>query len=166
MIRSPVARDALPSDVARFALVQKGRVQAALKELADEVRQLKPSEGDVAAPRRLLPMWDSTLLAYADRGRVIPPAYRKHVTRVNGDVLPTVLVDGYVAGVWRVANDGAGIEIGAFHELPGPAGEALEAEARGLHALLAAGDLTAYRRYDHWWAKGLPVTRTRVLASG
>nr|WP_262985418.1 winged helix DNA-binding domain-containing protein [Streptomyces sp. San01] len=134
---------ALPSNVARFALVQKGRVQAALKELTDEVRQLKPSEGgaeplydvldgttpaeDVAAPPRLLPMWDSTLLAYVDRGRVIPPAYRKHVTRVNGDVLPTVLVDGYVAGVWRVASDGAGIEIGAFHELPGPAGEALEA---------------------------------------
>ncbi|MFF2506582.1 DNA glycosylase AlkZ-like family protein [Streptomyces sp. NPDC058067] len=111
-------------------------------------------------------MWDSTLLAYADRGRVIPPAYRKHETRVNGDGLPTVLVDGYVAGVRRVANDGAGIEIGAFHELPGPAWGTVEAEARGLHALLAVRDLTAYRRYDHWWAKGLPVTRIRVLPAG
>ncbi|MET9886176.1 crosslink repair DNA glycosylase YcaQ family protein [Streptomyces sp. NPDC006430] len=42
-------------------------------------------------------MWDSILLDSADRSRVIPPAYRKHVTRVNGDVLPTLLVDGYVA---------------------------------------------------------------------
>jgi Winged helix DNA-binding domain len=40
-----------------------------------------------------------TLLAYADRSRVIPPAYRRLITRQNGDVLPTLLVDGYVAGV-------------------------------------------------------------------
>jgi len=46
-------------------------------------------------------MWDSILLAYSVRSRVIPPGYRKLVTRSNGDVLPTLLVDGYVAGVWR-----------------------------------------------------------------
>ena len=34
----------------------------------------------------------------------------------NGDVLPTVLVDGYVAGVWRPVEDG--IEVTAFHRLP------------------------------------------------
>ncbi|MHC8562357.1 DNA glycosylase AlkZ-like family protein [Streptomyces albidoflavus] len=48
-------------------------------------------------------MWDSILLAYADRARVIPPAYRPLVIRRNGDVLPTLLVDGEVAGVWRPA---------------------------------------------------------------
>ena len=42
---------------------------------------------------------DSVLLAYADRSRVIPPAYRPLVIRRNGDVLPTLLVDGHVAGV-------------------------------------------------------------------
>ncbi|MZD04854.1 winged helix DNA-binding domain-containing protein [Streptomyces sp. SID5785] len=167
------------SDVAQFALVQKGRVRAAIRELGAGVVESGPTEDgaevlydvpdgvvpdeDTAAPPRLLPMWDSTLLAYADRGRVIPPAYRKLVTRVNGDVLPTVLVDGYVAGVWRVAQDGAGIEVGAFDALPAPVWEALEAEARGLHALLAGREVSAYRRYDHWWVKGLPVTRTRVL---
>ncbi|MFI7010073.1 winged helix DNA-binding domain-containing protein [Streptomyces sp. NPDC050145] len=165
------------SDVAQFGLVQKGRVRAALRELEDSVRELKgegevlydvPGGGvpdeDVAAPVRLLPMWDSVLLAYADRGRVIPAEYRKHVTRVNGDVLPTVLVDGYVAGVWRVAEGGAGIEVGAFRELPGAVWEELEVEARGLFAFLAGRDVSAYRRYDHWWVKGLPVAQTRVLA--
>ena len=48
-------------------------------------------------------VWDSVLLAYADRGRVIPPDYRKLVSRINGDVLPTLLVDGHVAGVWLAA---------------------------------------------------------------
>jgi hypothetical protein len=46
-------------------------------------------------------MWDSILLAYSDASRVIAPEYRPLVTRRNGDVLPTLLVDGYVAGVWR-----------------------------------------------------------------
>ena len=59
-----------------------------------------PAE-DVACPPRLMAMWDSTLLAYADRSRIIPPDYRRLVIRQNGDVLPTLLVDGYVAGVWR-----------------------------------------------------------------
>ena len=52
-------------------------------------------------PPRLLGMWDSVLLAYEDRSRVIPDAHRQHVIRRNGDVLPTVLVDGLVRGVWR-----------------------------------------------------------------
>src|SRR5690606_40916501 len=48
------------------------------------------------APPRLLPMWDSVLLAYADRSRVLPEEYRPLVIRRNGDTLPTVLVDGHV----------------------------------------------------------------------
>jgi hypothetical protein len=167
------------SDVAQFGLVQKGRVRAALRELGGDVVELGVAEDgaellydvpggivadeDVTAPPRLLGMWDSVLLAYADRARVIPAEYRKTVTRVNGDVLPTVLVDGYVAGVWRVAEDGAGIEIGAFRDWPDEVWAALETEARGVLALLSSREVSAYRRYDHWWVKGLPVTRTRVL---
>ncbi|WP_216321890.1 DNA glycosylase AlkZ-like family protein [Deinococcus aestuarii] len=32
---------------------------------------------------------------------MIPPEYRRLVIQQNGDVLPTLLVDGYVVGVWR-----------------------------------------------------------------
>lgn len=162
------------ADIAQFGLVQKGRVRAALGDdleelpgpggsvLYDVPGAVRPSE-EVAAPPRLLPMWDSVLLAYADRGRVLPPGYRKQVTRVNGDVLPTVLVDGYVAGVWRMAPDGSGIEVSAFHPLTGQVWEALEEEARGLRGLLAERDEAAYRRYDHWWVKGLPVVEAKVF---
>ncbi|MFI5663994.1 winged helix DNA-binding domain-containing protein [Streptomyces sp. NPDC051684] len=165
------------ADIAQFGLVQKGRVRAALDE---DLRRLTGPGGEelydvpggelpdpeLPAPPRLMAMWDSTLLAYADRGRVLPPEYRKHVTRVNGDVLPTVLVDGYVAGVWRLAPDGGGVEVGAFHPLPERTWSALEAEARGVSGLLTGRDPGAYRRYDHWWDKGLPVAEGRVLARG
>jgi hypothetical protein len=106
-------------------------------------------------------MWDSVLLAYADRGRVIPPAYRALVIRRNGDVLPTLLVDGHVAGVWRLAGDG--IEATAFHELPERAWQGLADEAWALVSFLAARDPAVYRRYAHWW-KELPAAEVRVLA--
>jgi hypothetical protein len=116
--------------------------------------------GEVPAPARLLGMWDSVLLAYHDRSRVIPPEHRTLVTRRNGDVLPTLLVDGQVAGVWRPV-EGA-IEAAAFHPLPDEAWEALADEARALLAVLADRDPRPYARHDHWWAK-LPELEVRTL---
>jgi hypothetical protein len=105
-------------------------------------------------------MWDSVLLAHVDRSRVLPPDYRRLVIRSNGDVLPTLLVDGHVAGVWRAVE--GGIEATAFHRLPEDAWEGFADEARGLVALLADRDPLVYRRYDHWWSK-LPGGETRLL---
>ena len=102
-------------DIAQFSTILRPPIQRALEELGDELVRyegpgkeplydipggLLPPE-DTPAPPRLLPMWDSVLLAYVDRGRVMPPEYRTVVMRNNGDVLPTLLVDGHVAGVWR-----------------------------------------------------------------
>ena len=70
------------------------------------------------------------------------------MTRTNGDVLPTVLIDGYVAGVWRAL--GGGIEVTAFHPLPGLVWEGLAAEARALVSFLADREPEVYRRYHHW----------------
>ncbi|MGO4635383.1 winged helix DNA-binding domain-containing protein [Streptomyces sp. 2RAF24] len=162
------------ADVAQFAMVQRTPIRRALKDLDAELDHLEGPDGaplfdvpgaprppaDTPAPPRLLPMWDSVLLAYADRSRVIPPEYRRVVIRVNGDVLPTLLVDGYVAGVWRPVE--GGIEATAFHDLPDRAWQALAEEARSLTALLAARDPWLYRRFDNWWAK-LPEGRVRVL---
>ena len=161
-------------DLARFATLYRSRARSALQAIEDELERYEGPDGtelfdvpgralldeDVPAPPRLLGMWDSLLLAYDDRGRVIPPEYRKQVIRVNGDTLPTLLVDGYVAGVWRAVPDG--IEATAFAPLPDEAWDKLESEARGLVALLAGRDPAVYRRYRHWWAK-LPAGQTRVL---
>ncbi|MGH2617290.1 MAG: winged helix DNA-binding domain-containing protein [Thermomicrobiales bacterium] len=165
------------ADVAQFALVQRARAKKALQALAGDVERLEGPNGeelfdvpgaarpdeDAPAPPRLMAMWDSILLAYSDRGRVIPPDYRSLVTRSNGDVLPTLLVDGYVAGVWRPVD--GGIEATAFHRLPDEVWEGLAAEARSLAAFLAGREPGVYRRYGHWWGK-LPSTETRLLPGG
>ena len=42
------------------------------------------------------------ILSHADRTRVIADEHRRVVITNNGQVLPTFLVDGFVAGTWRV----------------------------------------------------------------
>jgi hypothetical protein len=64
---------------------------------------------DGAAPVRFLPKWDNLLLAYQRRERVLPEEYRKIVIRKNGDVLPTFLVDGMVAGTWEAPLKGRAV---------------------------------------------------------
>jgi hypothetical protein len=166
------------ADLAQFALVQRGRARAALRALGDDLEQLtgpggaelydlpsapRPDEG-THAPPRLLGMWDSTLLAYHDRARIIPPDLRTLVIRRNGDVLATLLVDGYVAGVWRAAGAGSdgGIEVTAFGPLDEATWDAIAVEAAELVAFLADRDPDPFGRYRHWWAK-LPDGDVRVL---
>ncbi|GAA2148765.1 winged helix DNA-binding domain-containing protein [Kitasatospora kazusensis] len=69
-----------------------------LYDLTDAPR---PGE-DVPAPVRLLAPFDNLLLSHADRSRVLPEEYRTRVMTQNGIVLGTLLVDGLVAGVWRI----------------------------------------------------------------
>jgi hypothetical protein len=73
------------------------------RELLDVPRAPLPNP-ETEAPVRFLPKWDNVLLAFADRTRVLPEEYRKRVIGMNGDVAQTFLVDGFVAGTWRVAN--------------------------------------------------------------
>jgi hypothetical protein len=61
----------------------------------------RPSE-DVDAPVRFLPDFDSLMLAHADRSRVIADAHRRELTTKNLRVRPVVLVDGMVAGFWKL----------------------------------------------------------------
>jgi hypothetical protein len=167
------------ADMAQFAMVQRARAKAAVEGLGGSLQRWEGPggtvlydvpgaplpAGDTPAPPRLMAMWDSILMAYTDRSRVTPPGYRKLVCRMNGDVLPTLLVDGYVAGVWRAVQ--AGIEATAFHPLTDLAWEGLAAEAQALVPFLAGRDPEVYRRYHHWWDKlrdaTLPDAQTRLL---
>ncbi|MES5817844.1 winged helix DNA-binding domain-containing protein [Streptomyces sp. RG80] len=162
------------ADVAQFATVGRARARTALRALGEAVEELAGEGGttlydvpgaprpaaDTPAPPRLMAMWDSVLLAHHDRSRLIPPDYRKLVIRTNGDVLPTLLVDGYVAGVWRPVE--GGIEATAFHELPDETWDGLGREARELAGLLADREPNVYSRYGHWWNK-LPESDVRTL---
>ena len=166
---------ATPHDAAQFSLRRVSEVKAALTGLDDEVTRTEGPDGvelfdvvdapaipdeDHAAPPRLLGMWDSVLLAYADRRRIIPEPYRSHVIRRNGDTLPTVLVDGLVAGVWRVVEQG--VEVTPFEPLDPSTWSALEGEAVMLGRLLAERDPLVYGRFRRWWDK-LPSDGRRTL---
>lgn len=58
-------------------------------------------DADTPAPARLLPEFDNLLLSHADRSRVVPPEYKGRTWK--GNIAYNVfLVDGFLAGVWRV----------------------------------------------------------------
>lgn len=124
------------------------------RELLDVPDGLLPGE-DVPAPVRFLPMWDSVLLAYEHRARMIPPAYRAAVIRTNGDVLATFLVDGLVAGVWRAELVGGRTEIiwTAFEPLPRRVRAELAAEADVLARFVEPHEPEVYRRFRRWFAQ-------------
>jgi len=104
------------------------------RELLDVPRAPLPDAG-TPVPVRFLPKWDNVLLAFADRTRVLPEQYRKTVIRMNGDVAQTFLVDGFVAGIWRV-EDGR-VELEPFSTLPRSVRRELQDEAELLEEFLA-----------------------------
>ena len=127
----------------------------AVAALADEVIQIRDESGrtlldlesaprpgaDVEAPARLLARWDSLLLSHAPkaRDRIIADRHRAAVFSKNADVLPTMLIDGTVAGTWELARTDGGtrIEVRPFGRL-GPADrKALEAEAERMLAIVS-----------------------------
>ena len=71
------------------------------QELFDLPRAPRP-DPDTPAPPRLVAEWDNLLLSHADRSRVMSQAHRARVFTANGIVRGTVLLDGFVAGVWKI----------------------------------------------------------------
>jgi hypothetical protein len=61
---------------------------------------------DTPAPPRFLPEFDNLLLSHADRTRVVPAEYRGRAWQGNV-AHRTLLVDGFLAGVWKL-DDGDG----------------------------------------------------------
>jgi hypothetical protein len=72
------------------------------RELFDLPKAPRPDE-DADAPVRFIPEYDSLILAHDDRSRVMDDAARKAVFRANLMILPSFLVDGRVAGSWKIA---------------------------------------------------------------
>jgi hypothetical protein len=105
------------------------------RELFDVPRASLP-DPETPAPVRFLPKWDNVLLAFADRTRVLPEEYRKRVIRMNGDVAQAFLVDGFVAGTWRVEK--GRVVLDSFATLSRPVRRELDDEAERLAAFLAA----------------------------
>jgi hypothetical protein len=111
-------------------------------------------ESDTPAPPRLLPMWDSTILAFADRTRLISDEDRRVVVARNGDTLPTFTIDGVVAGLWWAHAEPGGRTRIAIEPFRPPLRRldavALEAEGERLAAVVAPLEPAVYSRYQRW----------------
>jgi hypothetical protein len=55
---------------------------------------------------RLLGAFDTYLLGYRGRDPALAPAHAKRIQAGGGIIHPAVLVDGRVAGTWRLRRDG------------------------------------------------------------
>jgi hypothetical protein len=121
-------KDAVDGMADELVAFKQGR--RTLYDLPDAPR---PDE-DTPAPPRLLPEFDSLLLAHQDRTRVIDDDRRKALATKNLRVQATFLVDGFVAGSWAIEGKRgtATLTLSAFEPLARPVKEQLAAEAEAL----------------------------------
>ncbi len=99
------------------------------RDLFDLPKAPRPPE-DTSAPPRFLPDFDNLVLSHADRTRVVADEHRPRVVTRNLQVLPTFIVDGFVAGTWRVERRGsaATLRLAPFGRLSKEARGALAEE--------------------------------------
>lgn len=71
------------------------------RELFDLPDAPRPHE-DAPAPIRFLPDFDNLVLSHVDRTRVISEAHRKRIDTPNLRIPGLFLVDGFVAGRWKL----------------------------------------------------------------
>jgi len=102
------------------------------KELVD-IKRMPLPDGDVGAPVRFLSVWDALLLVHARRKGVIAEDHRPIIFNTKlPQSLPTVMVDGSVAGTWKYA---AGqVKVTPFDVIPKKWKRELEEEAKALAA--------------------------------
>ncbi|MFC4472034.1 winged helix DNA-binding domain-containing protein [Streptomyces xiangluensis] len=99
------------------------------------------ADPDSAAPVRFLPAFDNLVLGHADRTRVISDEDRKRVMPGQAQVLPTLLVDGFVRGTWAL--EPSRLQVSPFRPLSKTERTAVTEEAALLLPFLV-GDATGY----------------------
>lgn len=93
---------------------------------------------DTPAPPRFLPEFDNVLLGHADRTRIIPAAYKGR-NGVGNQSYGTVLVDGFLAALWRLDEtaDDAVVTVQALGSLSGAQREEITQEAVDLLTVMS-----------------------------
>ncbi len=135
-------------DISSWAGVPVTRLREASARL--ELRRFRDEDGrelvdlpgaalphaDTPAPVRFLPHWDATLLVHARRTGILPEVHRPTIfTSRNPFSVGTFLVDGAVAGTWRVK--GTRIEVEPFERLTRQLWQEVRSEAERLEAFHA-----------------------------
>ncbi|MEU9507995.1 winged helix DNA-binding domain-containing protein [Micromonospora sp. NPDC048170] len=131
----------LPQVVAGMAGELRGFRDESGRRLYDLPDAPRP-DPDTPAPVRLLAGFDNLLLAYADRTRIMTDEIRRRVC-VGDLIMPTVLVDGVVAGTWELDRGAGLVTVVPFARLRPNDADAVTAEAHRV-LRLAAPDTTPY----------------------
>ena len=103
------------------------------RELFDLPDAPRPPE-DTPAPARFVPEYDNLLLAHDDRSRVVPREHHAKIFLSTARVAPTFLVDGHVAGTWKVElkKRVANLTVAAWEPIPRQARDELGLEGERL----------------------------------
>ncbi|MEU0206902.1 winged helix DNA-binding domain-containing protein [Streptomyces canus] len=104
-------------------------------ELFDLPDASRPAE-DTPAPPRFLPEFDNLLLSHADRTRVVPKEYWGRSWQGN-QAYCTLLVDGFLAGVWKLTEDT--LVVQPFYRLSKAQQKDVTAEGQRMLATLYPG---------------------------
>ncbi len=116
-------------------------LQTGLRVYRDENRRelfdlpgLELPDEDIPAPARFLPEFDNLLLSHSQRRRVIADEHRKKIYLPGLRVAATILVDGFVGGIWKIekAKGTAVLAIEPFRVLTPADRAALEEEGERL----------------------------------
>jgi hypothetical protein len=111
------------------------------RELFDLPDAPRPG-ADTPAPARLVAEFDNLILSHADRARVVSDDNRLRLYTRNGIFPGTVLIDGFVGGVWRLTRSRrtAVLTVELFGPVPSRDRDAAGDEARRLLGFAADGD--------------------------
>jgi hypothetical protein len=103
------------------------------RELFDLPKAARP-DADTDAPVRFLPEYDSVMLAHADRSRIVDDKFRKVLVTKNLIVPATFLLDGRIAGTWKLERkkDSATVLLSPLVPITKAARAALEEEGEAL----------------------------------
>ncbi len=106
-------------------------------ELFDLPDAPRPDE-DTPAPPRFLPEFDNLLLSHADRSRVVADDHKSLTWRGN-QAYSTLLVDGFLAGIWRSVEekDTVSLTIQAFGKLTRAQRDTVAAEGESMLSTLS-----------------------------
>jgi hypothetical protein len=101
--------------------------------LREDIAALNKS-GEKKSCIRLLPIFDSYLLAHREKDHLLSPQHYKRVYRNQGWISPVVLIDGAIAGVWshKLQNKKLLVEIEPFGNLSKAERAGIEREAEHL----------------------------------
>jgi hypothetical protein len=107
------------------------------RELFDLPDAPRPDE-DTPAPVRFIPDYDNVVLGHKDRSRIIEDEHRPRISTANLQIRATYLVDGRVAGTWKIdrSRQAATLVLEPFGRLTKKTSKELEREAGPLLAFM------------------------------